>query len=94
MVPSVSSDPLTSLASTQVKMWIINDMRTYLRAMNKPVDLVDGLVVECEDGLLVAPHDERGRQVLRHDVQPRHVQRGVGPVAPHLKRNQSKIKNT
>ena len=76
---------MTSLASTQVKMWIINDMRTYLRAMNNPVDLVDGLVVECEDGLLVAPHDERRRQVLRHDVQPRHVQRRVGAVAPHLK---------
>ena len=43
------------------------------------------LVVECEDGLLVAAHDEGGRQVPRHDVQPRHVQRRVGLVAPHLK---------
>ena len=42
------------------------------------------LGVEGEDGLLVAPHDERGRQVLRHDVEPRHVQRGVRFVAPNL----------
>ena len=48
--------------------------------------VADELGVEGEDGLLVAAHDERGRQVLRHDVQPRHVQRGVGAVAPHLRK--------
>ena len=54
--------------------------------------LLQLLVVEGEDGLLVAAHDERGRQVPRHDVQPRHVQRRVGLVAPHLKHRIDSVK--